>query len=115
MQMININLKIIDLCYEGTTNRIGGSGLEDLESEIITMRPEEDAKKLVNYGYYEPVPKSGEYHVNYSDLVWLLHKAIGLNKNISAVTLGLSVSVLIIKFMLKLDAATWYDLLPIKY
>ena len=66
--MININLKIIDLCYEGTTNRIGGSGLENLASDKISVCPEEDAKKLVNYSYYKPVTKSSEHHVDFSDL-----------------------------------------------
>ena len=66
--MLNVNLKIINFCYEGTTNRIGGSGLEYLASESITMRTEVDTKKLVNHGYYKPVPKFGEHHANSSDL-----------------------------------------------
>ena len=41
---------------------------------------------LVNYGYYKSVPKFGEYHVNSSDSARLLHKAIGLNKKVSAAT-----------------------------
>merc|ERR1719232_1889062 len=41
-------------------------------------------KKLKNYGYYKPMPKFGEYHVNNADLTKLLHKAIGLDKTVSA-------------------------------
>jgi len=52
------------------------------------MRPEvADAKlKLLNYGFYKPVPKLGEYHINSSDMAKLLHKAIGLDKSVSAAT-----------------------------
>lgn len=50
------------------------------------MRPEvaEAKTKLINYGYYKPVPKLGEYHANSSDLTKLLHKAIGLDKNVNS-------------------------------
>jgi len=85
-EAMGINKELIDLCFKGTTSRIGGIGLEDLATETVTMRSEVDAKKLVNYGYYKPVPKFGEYHVNSSDLARLLHKAIGLNKSVSAAT-----------------------------
>ena len=56
--------------------------LEDIASETVMMRPEAaNAKmKLINYGYYKPVPKMGEYHVNSADLAKLLHNAIGLDK-----------------------------------
>jgi glutamate synthase (ferredoxin) len=59
--------------------------LEDIASETVMMRPEiADAKmKLINYGYYKPVPRLGEYHVNSSDLTKLLHKAIGLDKTVN--------------------------------
>ena len=40
----------------------------------------------VNYGYYKPVPKQGEYHANSSDLAKLLHDAIGLDRKVSAAT-----------------------------
>lgn len=52
------------------------------------MRPEtsDEKTKLVNYGYYKPVPKQGEYHINSSDLAKLLHDAIGLDKKVSAAT-----------------------------
>jgi len=85
-EAMGVNKDVIDLCFKGTTSRIGGVGLEDLAIETISMRPETDVKKLKNYGYYKPVPKFGEYHVNSSDLARLLHKAIGLNKSVSAAT-----------------------------
>merc|ERR1719506_3560451 len=48
------------------------------------MRPESLKTKLVNYGYYKPVPKLGEYHANSANLAKLLHDAIGLDKSVSA-------------------------------
>merc|ERR1719162_1595120 len=48
------------------------------------MRPEAVGARLVNYGYYKPVPKLGEYHANSANLAKLLHDAIGLDKGVSA-------------------------------
>jgi len=81
-EAIGIGDEVIDLCFKGTTSRVGGINLEDLAIETASMRPEvADAKmKLINYGYYKPVPKLGEYHANSSDLAKLLHNAIGLDK-----------------------------------
>jgi len=85
-EIIGLGEEVVQTSFKGTTSRIGGANLEDLASEIIMMRPEvADAKlKLVNYGYYKPVPRLGEYHVNSSDLAKLLHDAIGLNKKINS-------------------------------
>mmetsp|Transcript_15929 Transcript_15929/g.24801 ORF Transcript_15929/g.24801 Transcript_15929/m.24801 type:complete len:1699 (-) Transcript_15929:113-5209(-) len=87
-EAIGMGDDIIDRCFKGTTSRIGGIGLVDIARETAMMRPEAaDAKmKLINYGYYKPVPKMGEYHVNSSDLAKLLHKSIGLDKSVSAAT-----------------------------
>ena len=40
----------------------------------------------MNYGFYKPVPKMGEYHINSSDMAKLLHDAIGLDKSVSSAT-----------------------------
>jgi glutamate synthase (ferredoxin) len=79
---------VIGRSFKGTTSRIGGMSFEDIASETVMMRPEEvKAKmKLVNYGYYKPIPNSGEYHINSSDLAKLLHNAIGLDKSVSSAT-----------------------------
>jgi glutamate synthase (ferredoxin) len=79
---------VITRSFKGTTSRIGGMGLEDLASETAMMRPEvvKAKMKLINYGYYKPVPKMGEYHINSSDLAKLLHNAIGLDKTVSDAT-----------------------------
>jgi len=87
-EAIGIGDDVVDKCFKGTTSRIGGMGFDDIASETVMMRPEvADAKmKLINYGYYKPVPALGEYHVNSSDLAKLLHDAIGLDKTVSAAT-----------------------------
>ena len=85
-EAIGLGEEVIDTSFKGTTSRIGGMNLDDVASETVMMRPEvADAKtKLINYGYYKPVPKMGEYHANSSDLTKLLHKAIGLDKNVNS-------------------------------
>ena len=62
--------------------------LEDIASETVMMRPEavKEKMKLLNYGFYKPVPAMGEYHVNSADFAKRLHDAIGLDKKVSAAT-----------------------------
>lgn len=85
-EALGLGEDVIARSFKGTTSRIGGMELEDIASETVMMRPEEVQKKLVNYGYYKPVPKFGEYHINSSDLAKKLHDAIGLDKTVSAAT-----------------------------
>lgn len=87
-EALGLGDEVIECSFKGTTSRISGMSLEDIASETIMMRPEViNAKmKLVNYGYYKPVPALGEYHANSSDLAKLLHDAIGLDKKVSAAT-----------------------------
>lgn len=85
-EAIGLGPEVIDTSFKGTTSRIGGLSLSEIAMETVMMRPEvASAKmKLINYGYYKPVPALGEYHVNSSDLAKLLHNAIGLDKTVSA-------------------------------
>jgi len=87
-EAIGLGEEVINYSFKGTTSRIGGMSLSEIASETVMMRPEVDSAKmkLINYGFYKPVPKLGEYHVNSSDLARLLHKAIGLDKGVSAAT-----------------------------
>lgn len=87
-EALGIGEEVIDRSFRGTTSRIGGVTFEDIASEVVMMRPEVAAAKmkLLNYGYYKPVPKLGEYHINSSDMAKLLHNAIGLDKGVSAAT-----------------------------
>jgi len=87
-EALGLGDEVIARSFKGTTSRIGGVGLEDIASETAMMRPEaiQAKMKLINYGYYKPVPKMGEYHINSSDLAKLLHNAIGLDKAVSAAT-----------------------------
>lgn len=85
-EALGVGEEVINRSFKGTTSRIGGMTFEDIASETVMMRPEAvTAKmKLLNYGYYKPVPALGEYHINSSDLAKLLHDAIGLDKKVSA-------------------------------
>jgi len=85
-EAMGLGMDVIDTSFKGTTSRIGGVNLSDIASETVMMRPEtsDEKTKLINYGYYKPVPKMGEYHVNSADLAKLLHNAIGLDKKVSA-------------------------------
>ena len=87
-EALGIGEEVINRSFKGTTSRIGGVNFEDLAQETIMMRPEIDEMKmkLVNYGFYKPVPALGEYHINSSDLAKLLHNAIGMDKSVSAAT-----------------------------
>lgn len=85
-EAVGLGDEVINTSFKGTTSRIGGMNLEDIASETVMMRPEaaEAKMKLINYGYYKPIPKMGEYHANSSDLAKLLHSAIGLDKTKSS-------------------------------
>jgi len=83
-EAIGLGEEIISKGFKGTTSRIGGMSLEDIAGEVIRMRPEAVGEKLVNYGYYKPVPNLGEYHANSAKLAKMLHDAIGLDKTVSA-------------------------------
>ena len=84
-EVIGLGEDVIGTSFKGTTSRIGGMNLSDIASETVMMRPETatEKTKLINYGYYKPIPKQGEYHINSADLAKLLHDAIGLDKSIS--------------------------------
>jgi glutamate synthase (ferredoxin) len=87
-EAMGIGEEVINTSFKGTTSRIGGLDFEDVASETVMMRPEavKAKMKLINYGYYKPIPRSGEYHINSSDLAKLLHKAIGMDTKVSSNT-----------------------------
>ena len=87
-EALGVGEDAINRCFKGTTSRIGGMSLEDIASETVMMRPEavKEKMKLLNYGFYKPVPALGEYHINSADLAKRLHDAIGLDKKVSAAT-----------------------------
>ena len=87
-EALGIGEEVIARSFKGTTSRIGGMSFADIASETVMMRPEvyKAKMKLLNYGYYKPVPALGEYHINSSDLARLLHDAIGLDKTVNAAT-----------------------------
>lgn len=71
--------QVIQLCFKGTTSRIGGMTLADIASEVLMFHrqafPELQAKRLENYGFVQYKP-NGEYHMNSPEMVKALHKAV---------------------------------------
>lgn len=59
-EAIGISEEVVDVAFKGTTSRIGGLSFEDIANEVVLMRPDADATKLGNFGYYKPVANSGE-------------------------------------------------------
>ena len=82
VEAVGLGEEVVDIMFKKNTSQISEMGLKGIASESVMARLEvADAKmKLINYGYYKPVPKMGEYHANSSDLAKLLHNAIGLDK-----------------------------------
>ena len=73
--------EVIDTAFRGSVSRIGGMSMDDIAAEAETFWakgfPEQDLKKLEDYGYIQSRPK-GEYHANNQTMAKLMHKAIGL-------------------------------------
>ncbi len=78
-EAIGMSGEVIDLCFRGTTSRIGGMELHDIASEVISFHgrafPELQTKKLENFGFVQYRP-GGEYHMNSPEMAKALHKAV---------------------------------------
>ncbi len=76
-EAIGVGKEIVDLALKGTTSRIGGLTLADLEHETaeFVKRAFPEAHKLEHFGFVQ-CRKKGEYHGNSPDLSKLLHKAV---------------------------------------
>ncbi len=78
-EALGIGDQVIQLCFKGTTSRIGGMTLADIASEVLMFHrkafPELQAKRLENYGFVQYKP-NGEYHMNSPEMVKALHKAV---------------------------------------
>jgi glutamate synthase (ferredoxin) len=81
-EAIGISDEVIDVCFRGTTSRIGGMQLADIASEVMTFHrqafPELSHKKLENYGFVQ-YRNGGEYHMNSPEMAKALHKAVAGN------------------------------------
>ncbi len=78
-EALGMSDQVIQLCFKGTTSRIGGMTLADIASEVLMFHrqafPELQVKKLENYGFVQYKP-NGEYHMNSPEMVKALHKAV---------------------------------------
>jgi glutamate synthase (ferredoxin) len=76
-EAIGVGKEIVDLALKGTTSRIGGLTLADLERETaqFVKRAFPEAHKLEHFGFVQ-CRKKGEYHGNSPELSKLLHKAV---------------------------------------
>ncbi|MEE3716382.1 glutamate synthase-related protein [Tumidithrix elongata RA019] len=78
-EAIGISKEVVDLCFRGTTSRIGGMQLADIASEVVAFHkqafPELHHKKLENYGFVQ-YRNGGEYHMNSPEMAKALHKAV---------------------------------------
>lgn len=77
-EILGLNSDIVNLCFAGTTSRIGGLTFEELCREISNfylLTSKENKNKLTNLGFVQYRP-GGEYHINNPDMSKALHKAV---------------------------------------
>ncbi len=78
-EALGLGMDLVNLCFDGTTSRIGGLTIKELAQEIITVHqrafPELQSKKLENFGFIA-YRKGGEYHMNTPEMSKALHQAV---------------------------------------
>ena len=78
-EALGLGMDLVNLCFEGTTSRLGGLTIEELAQEVITIHqrafPELQSKKLENLGFIA-YRKGGEYHMNTPEMSKALHQAV---------------------------------------
>ncbi len=81
-EALGLDDEVVDTCFRGTPNRIGGKTFEQLEMEILTNTRLADAnssnKKLNDGGIYQ-WRKEGEQHLFNPKTIHLLQKSTRLN------------------------------------
>ena len=77
-EIFGLNSDVVNLCFAGTTSRIGGLTLENICQEISNfylITSKDNKNKLENLGFVQYRP-GGEYHINNPDMSKSLHKAV---------------------------------------
>ncbi len=78
-EAIGLGMDLVNLCFAGTTSRLGGLTIEELAQEVITIHqrafPELQSKKLANFGFIA-YRRGGEYHMNTPEMSKALHQAV---------------------------------------
>ncbi len=78
-EAVGLGMDLVNLCFVGTTSRLGGLTIEELAQEVITIHqrafPELQSKKLENFGFIA-YRRGGEYHMNTPEMSKALHQAV---------------------------------------
>ncbi|KAK3249813.1 hypothetical protein CYMTET_40777 [Cymbomonas tetramitiformis] len=80
-EIYGLGQDVVDTSFKGSVSRIGGLSLDELAAETENFWksgfPEEEIKKLDNFGFFQVRPGL-EYHGNNGQMSKILHQAIGL-------------------------------------
>ncbi len=78
-EAVGLGMDLVNLCFVGTTSRLGGLTIEELAQEVMTIHqrafPELQSKKLENFGFIA-YRRGGEYHMNSPEMSKALHQAV---------------------------------------
>ena len=78
-EAIGLGMDLVNLCFVGTTSRLGGLTISELAQEVMSIHqrafPELQSKKLANLGFVA-YRKGGEYHMNTPEMSKALHQAV---------------------------------------
>ncbi len=78
-EAIGLGMDLVNLCFAGTTSRLGGLTISELAQEVMSIHqrafPELQSKKLANFGFVA-YRKGGEYHMNTPEMSKALHQAV---------------------------------------
>ena len=78
-EALGLGMDLVNLCFKGTTSRLGGLTIKELAQEVVTIHqrafPELQNKKLENLGFVA-YRKGGEYHMNTPEMSKALHQAV---------------------------------------
>ncbi len=78
-EAIGIGGDLLNLGFRGTTSRIGGLSVTELQHEVLSIHCKAfpvTAKKLENLGFVQ-YRRGGEYHMNSPEMAKALHQAVG--------------------------------------
>ena len=76
-EIVGLNDEVVDLCFPGTTSRIQGANLEDLEGDVRYLAARAwDASESIEQGGFFKYVHEGEYHAYNPDVVAMLQAAV---------------------------------------
>ncbi len=76
-ESVGLHQEVVDLCFNGTTNRLQGAHFEELEAEQRQLaRDAWNSRRTLTHGGILQHHFEGEYHAYNPDVVQTLHKAV---------------------------------------